>query len=211
MNSIKNARLYIFDMDGTLLDSMGEWTHLGRNYLLSKGITPPADLEETIDAMTMDESAAYFQTLGIHGDISTINREIMELIHRSYRYQIPLKPGIKELLQELSTKKDSILCVLTTSERDCAVNAFQRLGILSYFKDIHTSFEIGLSKRAGTIYQHVCKLYQVAPADTVVFEDAPYAIHAAKEAGCYVYAVPEETYRDDWSDCESTADEILRL
>ena len=79
MNSIKNARLYIFDMDGTLLDSMGEWTHLGRNYLLSKGITPPADLEETIDAMTMDESAAYFQTLGIHGDISTINREIMEI------------------------------------------------------------------------------------------------------------------------------------
>ena len=131
MKSIKNAGLYIFDMDGTLLDSMGEWTHLGRNYLLSKGITPPADLEETIDAMTMDESAAYFQTLGIHGDISTINREIMELIHRSYRYQIPLEPGIKELLQELSTKKDSILCVLTTSERDCAVNAFQRLGILS--------------------------------------------------------------------------------
>ena len=81
----------------------------------------------------------------------------------------------------------------------------------NYFKDIHTSFEIGLSKRTGTIYQHVCKLYQVSPADTVVFEDAPYAIHAAKEAGCYVYAVPEETYRDDWSDCESTADEILQL
>ncbi len=208
--NIKPAKLYIFDMDGTLLDSMEEWTHLGRNYLLSKGVNPPADLESIIETMTMDESAAYFQTLGITGDTDTINAQIMEMIHDAYRTHIPLKSGIPALLNNLSTKKDSILCVLTTSERSCAESAFQRLGILSYFKDIHTSFEIGLSKRTGDIYQYVCDLYNISPSDTVVFEDAPYAIHAAKDAGCYVYAVPEEAYCNDWADCVNKADDIFQ-
>ena len=210
MNTIKEAGLYIFDMDGTLLDSMGEWTHLGRSFLLSRQIQPPENLEDIIETMTMDESAAYFRTLGVSGDIASINHEVMQLIHDSYRLQIPLKPGVLSLLKDLSTKKDSILCVLTTSERDCAENAFRRLGILSYFKDIHTSFEIGLGKRTGDIYKYVCDLYQVPPSNTVVFEDAPYAIHAAKEAGCYVYAVPEETYRADWEDCVNTADDVFQ-
>ena len=187
MNTIKEAGLYIFDMDGTLLDSMGEWTHLGRSFLLSRQIQPPENLEDIIETMTMDESAAYFRTLGVSGDIASINHDVMQLIHDSYRLQIPLKPGVLSLLKDLSTKKDSILCVLTTSERDCAENAFRRLGILSYFKDI-----------------------QVPPSNTVVFEDAPYAIHAAKEAGCYVYAVPEETYRADWEDCVNTADDVFQ-
>lgn len=211
MNVIKPAKLYIFDMDGTILDSMGEWTHLGRNYLLSRGITPPDNLEEIIDPMTMEESAAYFQTLGISGDISTINLEIMELIHDAYRFHIPLKPGIREVIQELSNKKDSILCVLTTSEQDCAENAFQRLGILSYFRDIHSGFTLGLGKRTNEIYRYVCDFYHVSPADTVVFEDAPYAIRSAKDAGCYVYAIPEKVYRDEWEACVKTADEVLQL
>lgn len=56
----------IWDMDGTILDSMPYWTNLGRDYpWVSVGITPPQNLHEIIDAMTMEESARYFrQTLG---------------------------------------------------------------------------------------------------------------------------------------------------
>ena len=84
MNTIKEAGLYIFDMDGTLLDSMGEWTHLGRSFLLSRQIQPPENLEDIIETMTMDESAAYFRTLGVSGDIASINHDVMQLIHDSY-------------------------------------------------------------------------------------------------------------------------------
>ena len=78
---MKTAKLYIFDMDGTLLDSMPSWLHLGRNYLMHQNITPPSDLEKTIDAMTLQESAAYFQTLGLHKNTDDIVEEVMEYLH----------------------------------------------------------------------------------------------------------------------------------
>lgn len=209
--TIRHAKLYIFDLDGTILDSMPEWEHLGRNYLLHRGVNPPEDLEQILDKMTMEESAAYFQTLGIPGDIDEISREVLSYIQDAYRLSIPAKPGMTELLQTLSQKQDSILCLLTTSKRECAVNALTRLNILSCFQDIHTSSELGLGKTTGEIYQRVCDIYHTAPSDTVVFEDAAYAVRSAREAGCYVYAVPDQTSAEAWTQICSMADDVLTL
>lgn len=206
---MKEAKLYIFDMDGTLLDSMPAWANLGRNYLIREQITPPADLEQTIDPMTLEESAAYFQTLGLNKKTDDIVEEIMSFLHNQYRLSIPAKPGMLPLLKSLSGLPDSILCVLTTSQRDCAIQALKRLHMLSYFKDIYTSEELGLSKRTGEIYQTVCRYYDVLPANTVVLEDALYAIQSAKAAGCYVCAVPDDYSRTDWDKIQSLADEIF--
>lgn len=206
---MKDAKLYIFDMDGTLLDSMPAWAHLGRNYLMQEKIAVPEDLEQIIDAMTLTESAAYFQTLGLQKENSQIINEVMEFIRKEYRSSIPAKAGMPELLTELSKKQDSILCVLTTSEKDCAINALKRLNMLSYFQDIYTSEELNMNKRSAEIYQYVCTKYGIAPTDTVVFEDALYAIRAAKEAGCYVYAVPDDVSLTEWEEIKKLADEIL--
>lgn len=206
---MKDAKLYIFDMDGTPLDSMPAWAHLGRNYLIQEKIAVPKDLEQIIDAMTLSESAAYFQTLGLHKENSQIINEVMEFIREEYRSSIPAKAGMPELLVELSKKQDSILCVLTTSEKDCATDALKRLNMLSCFQDIYTSEELNMNKRSTEIYQYVCSKYGTAPADTVVFEDALYAIRAAKEAGCYVYAVPDDASLTEWEEIKKLADEIL--
>lgn len=206
---MKTAKLYIFDMDGTLLDSMPSWLHLGRNYLMHQNITPPSDLEKTIDAMTLQESAAYFQTLGLHKNTDDIVEEVMEYLHDEYRLSIPAKPGMLSLLQNLSQETDSIRCVLTTSEKKCVIPALERNHMLSYFTDIFTSEELGLSKRNSQIYLTVCNHYQISPSDTVVLEDALYAIRSAKEAGCYVYAVPDDSSASDWDAISSIADEIF--
>lgn len=206
---MKTAKLYIFDMDGTLLDSMPSWLHLGRNYLMHQHIIPPSDLEKTIDAMTLQESAEYFQTLGLHKNTDDIVEEVMEYLHDEYRLSIPAKPGMLSLLQDLSNKTDSILCVLTTSEKKCALPALERNYMLSYFTDIFTDRELGLSKRNPLIYQTVCNHYQISPSETVVLEDALYAIQSAKEAGCYVYAVPDDSSALDWDAISSIADEIF--
>lgn len=207
--SVKDAKLYIFDMDGTLLDSMPSWAHLGRNYLMQEKIEVPENLEQIIDAMTLTESAAYFQTLGLQKENRQIINEMMEFIREEYRDSIPAKTGMLKLLAHLSQKQDSILCVLTTSEKDCAIDALKRLNMLSYFQDIYSSEEWNMNKRSAEIYQYVCNKYRTAPEDTVVFEDALYAIRAAKEAGCYVYAVPDDSSRSVWEEIKSIADEIL--
>lgn len=207
---MKTAKLYIFDMDGTLLDSMPSWIHLGRNYLLRQQIMPPENLEQTIDSMTLQESAAYFQTLGLDKKIDDIVSEVMMHLRDEYRLSIPAKPGMLPLLYDLSKNTDSTLCVLTTSEKNCAIPALDRNHMLSYFKDIFTSEELGLSKRTPKIYQTVCSQYQISPSETIVMEDSLYAIRAAKEAGCYVYAVPDDSSAADWEIISSMADEIFQ-
>lgn len=87
----KDAKLYIFDMDGTILNSMVEWFHLGRNYLVAQGVAVPDDLEQRIETMTMDESAEYFQSLGVDKSIPEINEGIFAYIQRKISYIDPGK------------------------------------------------------------------------------------------------------------------------
>lgn len=93
----KDAKLYIFDMDGTILNSMVEWFHLGRNYLVAQGVAVPDDLEQRIETMTMDESAEYFQSLGVDKSVPEINEGIFAYIREKYRTSIPAKEGMLDL------------------------------------------------------------------------------------------------------------------
>lgn len=205
----KDAKLYIFDMDGTILNSMVEWFHLGRNYLVAQGVAVPDDLEQRIETMTMDESAEYFQSLGVDKSVPEINEGIFAYIREKYRTSIPAKEGMLDLIRKLSQKEDSILCILTTSERKCAEMAMERLDILNCFRDIFDSEQIGLNKRSGAIYQWVCEHYDVAQKDTIIFEDAIYAVKAAKETDCYVYGMKDSSNSTVWNEICEMADDII--
>lgn len=108
----------IFDMDGTLLDSMGMWENLGSIYLTKKGIVPPQDLKEVIENKTLEEAAEYFiADLGIEGTVKEVVQEILSLIRDKYYNELQLKPGVKKyVLSEY--EKGSNMCILTTSDRE---------------------------------------------------------------------------------------------
>ena len=93
----------IFDMDGTLIDSMVFWKNLATEYLTCKGVREiPEDILERIKPMTMSESAALFQTaFGLTGDIES---EMNAMMDDHYRKDIPLKPGVREYLQKLHAR-----------------------------------------------------------------------------------------------------------
>lgn len=204
-----DKKLFIFDMDGTLLDSMPLWRDFDNNYLKLYNITPPENLNEIVASLTLKECADYFISLGIDKDSDFIISEVVSIVKNEYENNVPLKPGMYKLLKELHLE-GHIICLLTTSEKAYAIPALRRLGILNYFHGIYTSSELNMDKRSPEIYKSICNKYNMPPENTIVYEDTVFAVRSAKGAGCHVVAVYDEDSAVYWDEIQKTADEVFK-
>ncbi|MBQ7102884.1 MAG: HAD-IA family hydrolase, partial [Anaerotignum sp.] len=139
-------------------------------------------------------------------DAEDIVNEIVESVVEAYRYTIPLKNGAKKYLEQ--KYKDGIqMCILTASEADYIYPALDRLDIRKYFSHVLTCTELGKYKDDGAAYLSAMELMGGTLEETVVFEDAYYAVKGAKSVGFSVYAVLDEVVREDDIDkIKATAD-----
>lgn len=201
-----DRKLLIFDMDGTLLDSMNYWRELGRIYLKLKGKSPEDDLEEKIESMTLQESASYLrEKYDLKENEEQIQEEVMSLIEDKYKNEIPLKKGAKSYLDKMK-KCGYRMCILTTCEKNNAISALKRLQILDFFEQIYTDKDFKVTKKSPKIYIEVCEKMNSNPYETTIYEDAPYAIKAAKNTECKVVGVYDDFYKQDWNKIKSMAD-----
>lgn len=207
---VDKKRLLIFDMDGTLLDSMEFWQNLGRKYLESKGKSPEDDLEDIIESMTLQESASYFKKkYDLDEDAEEIIKQVLDFIEDKYLNEIPLKKGVKKFLEKVNSQGYK-MCILTTSEKSQAVGALKRTGVLDLFDEVYTDRDFNLSKKDPQIYIKACEKMGESPSDTVVFEDALYAVESAKKTGCAVVGVYDEYSKGDWDKIISIADKAIK-
>ena len=108
----------IFDLDGTLLDSMQIWEDVGEKYLLSQGVKPEEDLRETLRTMSLRQAAEYCQkNYKIEKTIEEIIEGVTEIVEDFYKKDAALKPGVKEFLESFFTKDDK-MSVATASEKE---------------------------------------------------------------------------------------------
>ncbi len=207
-----DKRFAIFDMDGTLVDSMPVWRQLAFEYLHTKGvgeITP--QMLEDIKPMTLSESAAYFiRCFGWDISTETALDELSALMDRHYRDDIACKPGIRAHLEQLQAAGVQ-MCVASATAKELMVACLKRLGILSCFSFLLSCEEVGAGKRQPDVYLQAAKQLQAQPEQIAVYEDALYAVQTAKQAGFYVVGVYDDAEKDHWQEICQLTDETVNF
>lgn len=203
---MKKFKYNIFDLDGTLLDSMPEWNNLGRDYLLQMGADPPDNLNDIIAPMSMMESAVYFQkAFKVNLPAEEIIGEIKKLIRGKYEYTIKLKPYVKEYLQEMKNEQ-AVMCVATATPLELTKAALERNGIIEYFSFVVSCDEVGTGKNKPDIFYLAADKLNARPSETAVYDDADFALITAREAGFYTVGVFDEFFKDKRKDIEIISD-----
>lgn len=190
----------IFDLDGTLIDSMPAWENIGADFLKNHGVDPPVDLKETIKTMSFSESAQYFiRSFGLPLTEAQVNNEINGLIHDNYAKYIRLKPFVKEVLDQYG-KQGIRMAVLTATDKQLVDLAFERLGIQDYFEFILTAGMTGLSKSQPEIYFKAIEMLGLAEQQIAIIEDSLYCIQAARKTACTIIGIYDEASQNDWAE-----------
>ena len=168
-------KLHIFDMDGTILDSMPMWATIASDYLESYGIPHDDDVNKLIEAYTLENAAKYFIELGLDKTVDEIIKEIYDFSFNKYKNEIPTKPGMTELLKKLHENGETII-LLSASPVQCAEAAFKRLNILEYFDKLFSCQDFETDKTVPETFVNVAASLGFKPEDTIVYEDALYSI-----------------------------------
>ena len=189
---IRMKKAVLFDLDGTLVDSMWMWHQIDVEYLGRFGISCPPDLQRNIEGMSFSETAVYFkETFCLPDSLYEIKQAWIDMSVEKYRSQVPLKKGAGRVLEFL--KRSGILAGIATSNgRDMVDVVLDALDIRSYFQVVTTACEVAAGKPAPDIYLKVAKSLGVLPEECIVFEDVPAGILAGKAAGMTVCAVEDD-------------------
>lgn len=189
----------IFDLDGTLIDSMGIWSDIDRKFLLENGVNnPPADISEIMRKMSVDESTDYFITrFGLKCTREYIKKRIEELVYHCYSEVIPLKSGVGKLLDYLDDA-DIPYGVATATYKNLAEAILNRYGILGRFKFLLTDSEYPGGKNSPEIYYGAAKKLGFEPHEIMVAEDSLHCIETARSAGFFTVGVYDETSDFEW-------------
>lgn len=181
----------IFDVDGTILDSMEVWNTLASQYVQSLGMVPEKNLDEIVSDMSLEQSATYLKNhYKINKQEERIISEILNFISDFYEYEVNLMPGFKEFISHY----DSINVIGTSCDEELVKIALNRLGVLNYFEDIITCSKVNKSKDDSDFYLACAQALKQRPEDIVVFEDADYCIDVARKVGFKVIKIK------DWRD-----------
>ncbi|QIB26364.1 HAD family hydrolase [Caloranaerobacter azorensis] len=197
---LNRVKAVIFDLDGTIVDSMWIWEQIDIDFLAKRGIKLPNDLQKAIEGMSFTETAIYFKNrFNLKESIEEIKEEWNAMAYDFYKNRVPLKKGVNEFIKYLK-QKNIKLGIGTSNSRELAIEVLKTHNILHYFDTIRTSCEVEKGKPYPDVFLKVAEDLKVSPENCLVFEDTYAGVLAAKRAGMKVFAVADEfsfPYKDE--------------
>ncbi len=188
---LKNIKAVIFDMDGSLVDSMWIWKQIDIDYLGRFGHKLPETLQSEIEGMSFLETAIYMKKrFNIPQEIEEMIADWNHMAWDKYENEVFLKPGVAEFLKECQ-KRGIKLGIASSNSRELVENVIRSRGLQDVFGYIMTGSDNVKGKPAPDIYLRAAEGLGVKPEFCLVFEDIVQGILAGKSAGMRVCAVED--------------------
>jgi HAD superfamily hydrolase (TIGR01509 family) len=185
----------IFDMDGTILDSMHVWEDAAITFLSSLGCSVDKEFLDGARDKSFPEAARYtIDKFKLSISSEDLKQGILDETSSHYYNTLLLKPYAKEFIEKMHNQGVK-MCVATASDKTLAEAAFKRIGVFDYFEFVMTTADsdIGKSKAEPDIYLKAAEKMSADISDVTVFEDALHCVKTAKNAGFSVVGVYDES------------------
>ena len=207
---VYKMKAYIFDLDGTLFDSMNIWSQVDVEFLEKRGIAVPADYGNKISAMTFPEAAAYTKKrFNLPDTEESVMLEWNSMAAYSYGHTVRMKPHAKEYLSALR-ERGAKLAVATSLMPQLCESALRNHGIDFWFHAICRADEVGHGKSRPDVFLLAAQKLGVESRDCIVFEDILFAVKSAKSIGMTVCGVYDKASANDWQEIKKVADYAIR-
>ncbi len=199
----------IFDLDGTLLDSMGVWEDIDRAFLGKRGIPVPPDYMDQVAALSFPAAAVYtIERFGLKESPEALMQEWSDMARDAYAHRVPLKAGAREYLSELK-QRGVKLAVATASSEELFIPALKRGGVYDLFDAFTTLKEVARGKGFPDIYEKAAEKLGLEPSACAVFEDLAAGIAGAKAGGFFAVGVYDKHAASDQDTIIQMADAYL--
>ena len=204
-----NYNSFIIDYDGTLLDSLSMWADIASRYVISKGITPEADLDLIVKLQTNDETAEYLQQKYFNNlTVEEVSKDVDSFIEKEY-LKFDLIPGAYKFVNDLS--KYGKLYLFTATSKGLIDKSLKKNNIYDLFSDIYTSTNFNYTKVDGSGYKKIIDINNLDINKTIIVEDTIHAIIGAKSKGLNVLSIKTNNNIKSFNELKNNSDFYLDL